>query len=137
MSSIAAILQEASLLYYLAFRKKFSDRAQVFTDLWTFYYTTFSRKSPLFCCLIFSLKIFISLWILELCRWYFVESKYSCLLASCKISAIELKYSQTYENFKIFCLLTPSFQRTWKSTFFFAKASNTEEKKNQTKPFFC
>jgi len=44
-------------------------------------------------------KIFVSPWILELCRWNFTGIKYPWVLDSCRVSASELKYSQTYENF--------------------------------------
>ena len=46
------------------------------------------------------IQIIITLWIVELYRWNFTESKSPLGLALCKISCIVLKYFQSYDTLK-------------------------------------
>ena len=76
----------------------FSFIAQVFRDLRFFSKKIENPWAPKK--FRWKLKVLISHWMRELAPWYFAGRKYPRLLASCKISAPELKYSQTYDFFK-------------------------------------
>ena len=81
------------------FHRKSFDRTHVSKDLWYFPQIFCCWKTRILRAVFFNLKIFISLWILELCCWNFTEIKYYWVLDSCKVSATELKYSKRYEDF--------------------------------------